>query len=127
MGELAGLASVGLRGEAAVGLQPPDLDTKNVLHVRRVIYNREEIPSEKEELYPLDPAVPAHAELLQRLRSLGAGAKWILHGRTGEPLDLGNARKRQLHPAAAAIGVKVGGWHDFRHTLKRRMRRAGVG
>ena len=25
-----------------------------------------------------------------------------------------------------AIGVSVGGWHDFRHTLVRRMRRAGV-
>jgi integrase len=31
-----------------------------------------------------------------------------------------------LHPAAKAIGVKLGGTHDFRHTLKRRMRRAGV-
>jgi hypothetical protein len=104
------LASVGLRGEAAVGLQPLDLDSKNVLHVRRVIYNREEIPLEKEELYPLDPAIPAHADLLKRLRSLGAGAKWILHGRTGEPLDLGNARKRQLHPTAAASHRREGGW-----------------
>jgi integrase len=41
-------------------------------------------------------------------------------------MNLGNARKRKLHPTAAAIGIKVGGWHDFRHTLKRRMRRAGV-
>jgi integrase len=24
------------------------------------------------------------------------------------------------------LGIKVGGWHDFRHTLKRQMRRAGV-
>jgi integrase len=118
------LASVGLRGEAAVGLQPGDLDGDNVLHVRRVIYDREVIPLEKEECYPLDAVV--HAELLQRLRSLGAGAKWILHGRTGEPVDLGNARKRHLHPAAASIGVVIGGWHDFRHTLKRQMRRAGV-
>jgi integrase len=118
------LASVGLRGEAAVGLQPSDLGDDNVLRVRRVIYDREEIPLEKEECYPLDAVV--HAELLQRLRSLGAGAKWILHGRTGEPVDLGNARKRHLHRIAKAIGVKIGGWHDFRHTLTRRMRRAGV-
>jgi integrase len=118
------LASVGLRGEAAIGLQPPDLDVNNLLHVRRVIYKRRVIPLEKEECYPLDAVV--HAELLQRLRSLGTGATWILHGRTGEPVDLGNARKRKLHPTAAAIGIKVGGWHDFRHTLKRQMRRAGV-
>jgi integrase len=118
------LASVGLRGEAAIGLQPSDLDAKDVLHVRRVIYDREVIPLEKEECYPLDAVV--HADLLKRLRSLGAGATWILHGRTGEPVDLGNARRRKLHPTAAAICVKVGGWHDFRHTLKRQMRRAGV-
>jgi integrase len=127
------LASVGIRGEAAIGLQPADLDSKNVLHVRRVIYgtgtHKRVIPlldsdgREKEEIYPLDAVV--HAELLRRLRSLGAGAKWILHGRTGEPVDLGNARKRKLHPTATAIGIKVGGWHDFRHTLKRQMRRSG--
>jgi integrase len=126
------LASVGIRGEAAIGLQPADLDAKNVLHVRRVIYgtgtHKRVIPltdsegREKEEIYPLDALV--HVELLQRLRTLGAGAEWILHGRTGEPVDLGNARKRWLHPTAALIGVKVGGWHDFRHTLKRQMRRA---
>jgi len=126
------LASVGIRGEAAIGLQPADLDAKNVLHVRRVIYGtgtrKRVIPltdsegREKEEIYPLDALV--HVELLQRLRTLGAGAEWILHGRTGEPVDLGNARKRWLHPTAALIGVKVGGWHDFRHTLKRQMRRA---
>jgi len=118
------LASVGLRGEAAIGLQPDDLDAKNVLHVRRVIYKGRVIPLDKEECYPLDAVV--HAELLRRLRTLGAGTKWILHGRTGEPVDLGNARKRKLHPTAAAIGIKVGGWHDFRHTLTRMMRRAGI-
>jgi integrase len=122
------LASVGVRGEAAVGLQPGDLDAENVLRAKRVIYDGEVIPLTEEEqkkhIFPLDAVV--HAELLQRLRSLGAEAKWILHGRTGEPLNLGNARNRKLHPVAAALGIKVGGWHDFRHTLKRQMRRAGV-
>jgi integrase len=85
------LASLGIRGKAAIGLQPADLNSKNVLHVRRVIYgtgiHKRVIPLldsdgvEKEETYPLDAVV--HAELLKRLRSLGAGAKWILHGRTG--------------------------------------------
>ena len=37
-----------------------------------------------------------------------------------------NARRRYLHPAAQAVGVKIGGWHDFRHTLVRKMRRGGV-
>ena len=41
-------------------------------------------------------------------------------------LCIGVARRRKLHPTAAKIGVRVGGWHDFRHTLTRMMRRAGV-
>ena len=31
-----------------------------------------------------------------------------------------------MHKAAAAICIEVGGWHDFRHTLVRKMRKAGV-
>jgi len=31
-----------------------------------------------------------------------------------------------LHPTAATAGVKLGGWHDFRHTLVTTMRKAGV-
>ncbi len=41
-------------------------------------------------------------------------------------MDHNNARKRHLKPAAAAVGVQIGGWHDFRHTLSRTLRRAGV-
>ena len=100
------LPSVGLRGEAAVGLQPTDLDKENVLHVRRVIYNGKAESLEKEEQFPLDAVV--HADLLRRLRTQGAGAKWILHSRAGTPINLGNARRRHLHPTAAAIGVVIG-------------------
>jgi hypothetical protein len=35
------VASLALRGDEAVGLQPDDLDQNNVLHVRRVIYDRQ--------------------------------------------------------------------------------------
>ena len=118
------LAIVGLRGEAAVGLQPADLDEENVLHVRRVIYDGKVETLEKEEQFPLDVVV--HADLLHRMRAVGHGQKWTFHSRSGSPLNLGNARRRHLHPTAAAIGVSVGGWHDFRHTLVRWMRRAGV-
>jgi integrase len=95
-----------------------------VLHVRRVIHNGKVETLEKEEQFPLDAVV--HADLLRRLRTQGGGAEWILHSRAGTPINLGNARRRYLHPTAAAIGVGVGGWHDFRHTLVRKMRRAGV-
>jgi integrase len=117
------VASLALRGEEAVGLQPDDLDQNNVLHVRRVIYDRQMELLEKEKQFPLDAVV--HADLIRRLRALGVGQEWIFHSRAGTPVDLGNARRRHLHPAAAAIGVVIGGWHDFRHTLVRMMRRGG--
>jgi integrase len=42
------------------------------------------------------------------------------------PADHNNARGRLLKRAATAVGVEIGGWHDFRHTLSRTLRRAGV-
>jgi integrase len=122
------LARVGLRGEAAIALQPDDLDTNNVLHVKRIIYDGEVVLLTKEELkknvFPLDAVV--HGDLIRRMRSLGDGQQWIFRSRANTPINLGNARRRYLHPTAAAIGVKIGGWHDFRHSLKRQLRRAGV-
>jgi integrase len=67
-----------------------------------------------------------HAELIRRMRGLGQGQEWIFHTKNETLLGLGNARRRHLHPAAKAIGVKIGGWHDFRHTMNRMMRRIGV-
>jgi integrase len=67
-----------------------------------------------------------HAELIQRLRRLGEWKKWIFQNRAGTPIDHNNGRRRYLKPAAAAVGVQIGGWHDFRHTLSRTLRRAGV-
>jgi integrase len=79
---------------------------------------------EKEQLLPLDSIV--HADLIRRIRALGVGRKWVFQSRAGTPINSSNVRRRCLHPAAAAVGVKIGGWHDFRHTLTRMMRRAGV-
>jgi integrase len=118
------LASVGCRGEEAVGLQPDDLDNNNILHIRRVIYGGQVEALKKEQHLQLDPVV--HADLIQRMRVMGKGAKWIFHSRAGTPINLGNARRRHLHPAARACSVKIGGWHDFRHSLVRAMRRANV-
>ena len=41
-------------------------------------------------------------------------------------MNPGNALKRYVRPAAEAVGVKIGGWHDFRHTLSTGLRRSGV-
>jgi len=42
------------------------------------------------------------------------------------PLTPGNALKRYVRPATAELGIHLGGWHDFRHTLTTTMRRGGV-
>lgn len=119
------LASVGCRGEEAVGLKPSDLDAANVLHFRRVIYGGKAEPLEKEQHIPLDAVT--HTDLIRRLRALGQGQEWMFRTRAGTPFSvLDNGRKRYLHAAAQAVGVRIGGWHDFRHTLNRKMRRAGV-
>jgi len=118
------LGLCGRRIEEAIGIQPTDLDDDNVLHIRRIIYNGKVEELEEEQVLPLDQ--PEHAELVRRLRSLGKGHKWVFRSRKGTPLNPGNARRRYLKPAAEAVGVLIGGWHDFRHTLIRRMRRGGV-
>ena len=117
------MASLGRRIEEATGLQPDDLDENNVLHIRRVVYEGEVEVLEKEQLLPLDSVV--HADLIRRIRALGVGRKWVFQSREGAPINSGNVRRRFLHPAAAAVGVKIGGWHDFRHTLTRMDARCG--
>jgi len=120
------VACLGRRIEEAIGLQPDDLDGNCVLHFRRVIYKRKVTDlKEHEQLHmPLDPV--EHADLIERLRRLGKGQKWIFQSRAGTPIDQNNARKRYLKPAALAVGVEIGGWHDFRHTVSRTLRRAGI-
>jgi len=83
-------------------------------------------PPEADEQIHLPFDAVEHAELIQCLRKLGEGKKWIFQNRAGTPIDHTNARRRYLKPAAAAVGVQIGGWHDFRHTLPRTLRPAGV-
>lgn len=114
------VALTGRRIEEAIGIQPGDLDDQNVLHIRRVIYNGRVEQLEREQELPLD------ADLAQRIRALGEGHTWVFRSRAGTPVNPCNARRRYLHPAAKAVGVTIGGWHDFRHTLTTRLRKSGV-
>ncbi len=34
--------------------------------------------------------------------------------------------KRYVRPVAESLGIVIGGWHDFRHTLSTTLRRSGV-
>jgi integrase len=38
----------------------------------------------------------------------------------------GNVLKRHVRPAAESLGILLGGWHDFRHSVATKMLRAGV-
>jgi len=106
------LASVGRRIEEAIGVKPTDLDGDNILHIRRIIYSGRVEELEEEQVLPLD--APTHAELVLRLRALGEGHDWVFRSRKGKPINPGNALRRYLHPAAQAVGLRVGGFHDFR-------------
>ena len=68
---------------------------------------------------PIDP------KLIERMEKLGKG-EWIFRSRTGTSLNPGNALKRHVRPAAEKLGIALGGWHDFRHTLSTKLRRSGV-
>ena len=70
-------------------------------------------------------ALPIEPALLARMKQLGEG-EWVFRSRAGIPVNPGNALRRYLQPAAKDLGIFLGGWHDFRHTLTTTMRRAGV-
>jgi integrase len=50
------------------------------------------------------------------MRLLGDG-EWIFRSGTDTPVNPGNTLKRNIRPVLKALGIKIGGWHDFRHTL----------
>lgn len=96
--------------------------TGNVLHVSRSISDGDigdVKTTHSERDLPVDPA------LMARIKALGEG-EWIFRSRAGTPINPGNALKRVIRPVAKEIGIHLGGWHDFRHTLSTTMRRNGV-
>ncbi len=120
------LALVPKRIEEAIALKPSDLDSENVLHIRQAMYDGKLVEFEEHEYERIPLDAPLHAELVRRMRALGEGHDWIFRSKRGTPLNPGNGLRRWLHPAAKAIGIRLGGWHDFRHTHSTAMSRAGV-
>jgi integrase len=51
---------------------------------------------------------------------------WVFRSRSDSPINPGNALKRKIRPVAKELGIELGGWHDFRHTLSTTMRRNKV-
>ena len=61
--------------------------------------------------------------MLARLRTLkhDDADGWVFRAKNGEPVNPGNALKRYVRPAIRKLKLKIGGWHDFRHTLTTRL------
>ena len=115
------LASSGLRIGEAIAIKWSDFEG-NVLNVSRRIYDGvvDTVKSESSiRRLPIEPA------LMARMRQLGDG-DWVFRSKGGTPINPGNALKRYIRPAATELGITLGGWHDFRHTLTTTMRRNGV-
>jgi integrase len=115
------LAATGLRIGEALAMKWTDF-RDNVLHVTRRIYGGDvdAVKSKRSECkMPIDPILTA------RMEKLGKG-EWVFRSKTGGPLNPGNALKRHVRPAAEKLGISLGGWHDFRHTLSTKLRRSGV-
>jgi integrase len=115
------LAVTGLRIGEAIGIKWSDFDG-DVLHISRTIYEGTAGDTKTEDS---DRYLPIPHVLLERMRALG-GTEWIFHSRKHTPINPGNALKRYIRPVAKKLGISLGGWHDFRHTLTTGLLRSGV-
>jgi integrase len=115
------LAITGLRIGEAIAVKWSDFEG-NLLRVTRRIYDGD-VDTVKTE--GSSRGLPIPAELMARMRGLGDDG-WIFQSREGTPINPGNALKRYVRPAAEALEISIGGWHDFRHTVTTTMRRSGV-
>lgn len=114
------LAITGLRIGEAVGVKRSDFDG-DVLRVRRRIYEGK-ADTTKTKKSARDLPIPD--ALRSRLFSI-SGREWIFESGNGTPVNPGNALKRYVRPAVRSLGIKIGGWHDFRHTLGTTFRKHG--
>jgi integrase len=110
------LAITGVRIGEAIAIKWSDFDG-DTLHIQRRIYERREGP-------PKTPksvrCFPIPSRLLDRMRQLGDG-EWVFRSKAGTPVNPGNALKRYIRPTAAQLGIPIGGWHDFKHTVSTKL------
>jgi integrase len=116
------LHDTGLRISEAIALKWADLND-NVLSITRRIYDRkvDELKSKRSRR-----KLTLNALMVARIKALHwqfANSEWMFQSEAGTPVDPHNALARYYRPAAAACGITVSGWHDFRHTLSTNLRR----
>jgi integrase len=110
------VAVTGLRIGEAIAIKWSDFEG-SVLHVSRRIFNRDvdAVKSLKSKR-----SLPLDTKMVERARALHSrfpSSEWVFCSEAGTPVNPGNALKRYLRPAVEALGLAIGGWHDFRHTL----------
>jgi integrase len=115
------LAVTGVRICEAIAVKWSDFEG-DLLKVQRRIYEGEAdtVKSTKS-----NRSLPIPQSLLVRMQALGDG-EWVFRSRTGTPLNPKNTLNRYIRPVIGAMGIEIGGFHDFRHTLTTKLRRGGV-
>jgi len=111
------LAATGLRISEAVGIQKSDFEG-NVLKLRRRFYQSDgggDFGDLKTKKSVRDLPLPTW--LAERVKGLAEGDGFCFRSRSGTPMNQKNVLRRYIHPACAECGFRIGGWHDFRHTL----------
>jgi excisionase family DNA binding protein len=116
------LAVTGLRVGEAVGIQWSDFQD-DVLKVQRRIYEGQADTVKTESA---KRSLPIPASLMERLQKLDRVSKWVFSSARGTPVNPGNALRRYIQPIAEKLGIALGGFHDFRHTLATGLINSGV-
>lgn len=110
------LAVSGLRIGEAIAVKWSDFEG-DTLHIRRRIFEGKVGTTKTESS---QRSLPIPAALIERMKKLGDG-EWIFRARNGAPINPKNAAQRYIRPVTRELGIPLGGWHDFRHTLSTRL------
>lgn len=115
------LSVTGVRICEAIAIKWSDFEG-DILKVQRRIYDGE---ADAVKTQRSNRSLPMPRVVLERMRALGEG-EWIFRSEAGTPLNPKNTLNRYIRPVVAAMGIEIGGFHDFRHTLTTKLRRGGV-
>lgn len=122
------LAITGLRIGEGVAIKWSDFDN-DVLQVSRRIYEGKIGPTKRkksERELPIPSVLLARMkEMRESLDNRQKSSEWVFPSRKGTPVEPKNAMRRYVRPAADKLGIAIGGWHDFRHTVATKMLRRG--
>lgn len=113
------LAASGLRISEAVGVRVENFEGE-VLQLRHR-YHQGNAGGDYGELKTEKSIrnLPLPTWLANRVKALADGTGYCFRSKAkaGTPINQKNALRRYLHPACAELGFRIGGWHDFRHTM----------